>query len=81
MACEYDFYNLKADPKFNAHSVVQSVSGLILSPVVNEFGTKSEWLKLGQGLGLLVGCTFWGAGSDAWGRRYVLCLITTPMSS
>ncbi|KAI0918836.1 hypothetical protein AcW1_009457 [Taiwanofungus camphoratus] len=47
-----------------------SVSGLILSPVVNEFGTKSEWLKLGQGLGLLVGCTFWGAGSDAWGRRW-----------
>ncbi|KAI0918683.1 hypothetical protein AcV5_002606 [Taiwanofungus camphoratus] len=47
-----------------------TVTGLILSPVIDEFGSQSAWLKLGQGIGLLVGAVFWGTASDAWGRRW-----------
>ncbi|KAF9529833.1 MFS general substrate transporter [Crepidotus variabilis] len=45
------------------------VTGLILSPVVNEFNFKGPWLKLGQNIGLLVGAAFWGVGADLWGRK------------
>ena len=47
------------------------VTGLILTPVVNEFDVLGPWLKLAQNLGLLVGAAFWGVSSDVWGRRYV----------
>ncbi|KIM73500.1 hypothetical protein PILCRDRAFT_829085 [Piloderma croceum F 1598] len=46
------------------------VTGLILSPVINEFAFKGPYLKLGQNIGLLVGAAFWGLGSDVWGRRW-----------
>lgn len=45
------------------------VTGLIISPVVNEFHFKGPFLTLGQNIGLLVGAAFWGVGSDVWGRR------------
>lgn len=38
----------------------QIVTGLILSPVVNEFNFQGPFLKLGQNIGLLVGAVFWG---------------------
>ncbi|KAH9949810.1 MFS general substrate transporter [Amylocystis lapponica] len=46
------------------------VTGLILSPVVNEFSFQGPFLKLGQNIGLLVGAAFWGVASDVWGRRW-----------
>ncbi|KZT25442.1 MFS general substrate transporter [Neolentinus lepideus HHB14362 ss-1] len=46
------------------------VTGLILTPAVNEFNFKGPWLKLGQNIGLLVGAAFWGLASDVWGRRW-----------
>ncbi|PCH39861.1 MFS general substrate transporter [Wolfiporia cocos MD-104 SS10] len=46
------------------------VTGLILSPVVNEFNVQGPFLKLGQNIGLLVGAAFWGVASDVWGRRW-----------
>ncbi|KAG5636386.1 hypothetical protein H0H81_008250 [Sphagnurus paluster] len=45
------------------------VTGLILAPVVTEFGFKGPFLKLGQNIGLLVSAVFWGIGSDVWGRK------------
>jgi len=48
---------------------LEIVTGLILSPVVNEFDFQGPFLKLGQNIGLLVGAAFWGMGSDVWGRR------------
>ncbi|OBZ68823.1 putative MFS-type transporter PB1E7.08c [Grifola frondosa] len=42
------------------------VTGLILAPVVNEFGFEGPFLKLGQNIGLLVGAAFWGVASDVW---------------
>ncbi|KAF8074178.1 MFS general substrate transporter [Lyophyllum atratum] len=57
------------------------VTGLILAPVVNEFGFKGPFLKLGQNIGLLVGAVFWGVGSDVWGRRisFNLTLLITAI--
>ncbi|TBU44437.1 MFS general substrate transporter [Dichomitus squalens] len=46
------------------------VTGLILSPVVNEFGFQGPFLKLGQNIGLLVGAAFWGVACDVWGRKW-----------
>ncbi|KAI0260637.1 MFS general substrate transporter [Gloeopeniophorella convolvens] len=46
------------------------VTGLIFTPVVNEFAFKGQFLKLGQNIGLLVGAVFWGIGSDVWGRQW-----------
>ncbi|KAN0109710.1 Major facilitator superfamily domain containing protein [Russula decolorans] len=45
------------------------VTGLIFTPVINEFNFEGPFLKLGQNIGLLVGAVFWGVGSDIWGRR------------
>ncbi|KAI0086900.1 MFS general substrate transporter [Irpex rosettiformis] len=50
------------------------VTSLILSPVVNEFGFKGPFLKLGQNVGLLVGAAFWGVASDVWGRQWAFNL-------
>ncbi|KAL1715061.1 major facilitator superfamily domain-containing protein [Schizophyllum commune] len=49
--------------------VWQIVTGLILTPVVNEFVFDGPFLKLAQNIGLLVGAVFWGVGADIWGRR------------
>lgn len=49
----------------------QIVTGLILSPTVNEFNYNGPFLKLGQNIGLLVGAAFWGVGADIWGRKFV----------
>ncbi|KAH9841719.1 MFS general substrate transporter [Rhodofomes roseus] len=46
------------------------VTGLIYTPVVNEFNFQGPFLKLGQNIGLLVGAAFWGVASDVWGRRW-----------
>ncbi|TFY81329.1 hypothetical protein EWM64_g2689 [Hericium alpestre] len=46
------------------------VTGLILSPVLNEFNFEGPFLKLGQNIGLLVGAAFWGVASDVWGRKW-----------
>ncbi|KAG1847651.1 MFS general substrate transporter [Suillus subalutaceus] len=46
------------------------VTGLILTPVVNEFNVLGPWLKLAQNIGLLVGAAFWSISSDVWGRRW-----------
>ncbi|KAF8876390.1 MFS general substrate transporter [Infundibulicybe gibba] len=55
------------------------VTGLILSPVMNEFEFQGPFLKLGQNIGLLVGAVFWGVGSDVWGRKisFNLTLLIT----
>ena len=50
---------------------LEIVTGLILTPVVNEFAFDGPFLKLAQNIGLLVGAVFWGVGADIWGRRYV----------
>jgi len=49
--------------------LLKIVTGLILTPVANEFAFKAPFLKLGQNIGLLVGAVFWGVGSDVWGRK------------
>ncbi|KAG2142191.1 MFS general substrate transporter, partial [Suillus cothurnatus] len=45
------------------------VTGLILTPVVNEFNVLGQWLKLAQNLGLLVGAAFRSLSSDVWDRE------------
>lgn len=45
------------------------VTGLIFTPVVNEFAFQGPFLKLGQNVGLLVGAVVFGVGSDIWGRK------------
>lgn len=45
------------------------VTGIILSPVVNEFHFKGPFLTLSQNIGLLVGAIVFGLGCDVWGRR------------
>ena len=59
--------------------VLQIVTGLILTPVVNEFVFDGPFLKLAQNIGLLVGAVFWGVGADIWGRRCVsVCSLFWP---
>ncbi|KAG1775527.1 MFS general substrate transporter [Suillus placidus] len=50
------------------------VTGLILTPVLNEFNVLGPWLKLAQNIGLLVGAAFWGVSSDVWGRKWAFNL-------
>lgn len=51
-------------------SVWPLLSGLILTPVVNEFNVKESFLSLSLNIGLLVGAAFWGLGCDIIGRRW-----------
>ncbi|EIW74847.1 MFS general substrate transporter [Coniophora puteana RWD-64-598 SS2] len=53
-----------------ADSVWPLLSGLILTPVVNEFKFTSPFLSLASNIGLLGGAVFWGLGCDIWGRRW-----------
>jgi MFS family permease len=48
----------------------QLLSGLILTPVVAEFGFKPPYLSLALNIGLFVGAVTWGIGCDVWGRRW-----------
>lgn len=57
------------------HDLDQVVTGLILFPVVQEFGFKGPFLKLAQNIGLLVGAAFWGLISDVYGRRCVMLYL------
>ncbi|KAI0770092.1 MFS general substrate transporter [Fomes fomentarius] len=52
-------------------SLVQTVSGLLVNPVIREFpGFQGPFLILGQTIGLFLGAVFWGVGCDIWGRRW-----------
>jgi len=53
-----------------ADSVWPLVSGLILTPVVNEFQFRPPFLSLAANMGFLVGAAFWGLGCDLVGRRW-----------
>ncbi|KAF9522619.1 MFS general substrate transporter [Crepidotus variabilis] len=53
-----------------ADSVWPLLTGLILQPVVNEFGFNPPFLSLAANAGLLVGAIFWGLGCDVWGRKW-----------
>ncbi|PPQ82780.1 hypothetical protein CVT25_009275 [Psilocybe cyanescens] len=53
-----------------ADSVWPLITGLILTPVVDEFGFTPPFLSLAANAGLLVGAVFWGLGCDIWGRRW-----------
>ena len=65
---------LSTDPLIFVHinrdNLWPIVTGLIYTPVVNEFNFQGPFLKLGQNIGLLVGAAFWGVASDVWGRRW-----------
>ncbi|PPQ84174.1 hypothetical protein CVT24_002216 [Panaeolus cyanescens] len=52
-----------------ADSVWPLLTGLILTPVVNEFKFDVPFLSLAANAGLLVGAMFWGLGADVWGRK------------
>ncbi|OSC97470.1 MFS general substrate transporter [Trametes coccinea BRFM310] len=45
-------------------------AGLIIPPTMNEFQYQGAWLKFAQGIGSLVGSSFWGISADIWGRRW-----------
>ncbi|KAF9039963.1 MFS general substrate transporter [Panaeolus papilionaceus] len=53
-----------------ADSVWPLLTGLILTPVVNEFKFDVPFLSLAANVGLLVGAMFWGLGADIWGRKF-----------
>ncbi|KAF8963294.1 MFS general substrate transporter [Flammula alnicola] len=53
-----------------ADSVWPLITGLILTPVIDEFHFDAPFLSLAANAGLLVGALFWGIGSDVWGRRW-----------
>jgi len=53
-----------------ADSVWPVVSGLILTPTVNEFHFRPPFLSLAANMGFLVGAAFWGLGCDLVGRRW-----------
>ena len=48
------------------------MTGLILSPTVNEFHFNKPFLSLATNIGLLVGTILWSFGCDIWGRKSVL---------
>ncbi|KAI0318400.1 MFS general substrate transporter [Amylostereum chailletii] len=51
-------------------SVWPLLTGLILSPVINEFHFNGPFLSLAANIGLLVGAVFWSFGCDIWGRKW-----------
>lgn len=44
--------------------------GLILTPVIVEFGFKPPYLSLALNVCLFVGAAIWGVSCDAWGRQW-----------
>jgi len=61
-----------------AEQQLQTLNGLILTPVVNEFNINGPFLSLASGIGLVVGSVFWGLGCDIMGRRYVQTHLKLP---
>ncbi|KAF8258166.1 MFS general substrate transporter [Lactarius quietus] len=53
-----------------ADSAWPLVTGLILSPTVNEFHFNKPFLSLATNIGLLVGTILWSFGCDIWGRKW-----------
>ncbi|KAF5385725.1 hypothetical protein D9757_005514 [Collybiopsis confluens] len=53
-----------------ADSVWPLITGLILTPVVNEFKFNGPFLTLAANVGLFVGAIVWSFGCDIWGRRW-----------
>ncbi len=47
------------------------MTGLILSPTLNEFHFNGPLLSLAMNLGLLAGAILWSFGCDIWGRKSV----------
>jgi hypothetical protein len=47
------------------------MTGLILSPTLNEFQFNGPFLSLAMNIGLLVGAILWSFGCDIWGRKSV----------
>jgi MFS family permease len=54
----------------DSDSVWPLITGLILTPVVNEFQFTPAFLTLAANVGLLVGAMVWSIGSDIWGRKW-----------
>nr|AGL07731.1 hypothetical protein [Lentinula edodes]AGL08113.1 hypothetical protein [Lentinula edodes] len=46
------------------------ITGLILTPVINEFKFDGPFLSLAANIGLFVGAVIWSFGCDIWGRRW-----------
>ncbi|KAJ3719618.1 MFS general substrate transporter [Lentinula guzmanii] len=53
-----------------ADSVWPLITGLILTPVINEFNFNGPFLSLAANIGLFVGAVVWSFGCDIWGRRW-----------
>ncbi|KAI0060083.1 MFS general substrate transporter [Artomyces pyxidatus] len=51
-------------------SVWPLITGLILSPALNEFQFNGPFLSLASNIGLLVGAILWSFGCDVWGRKW-----------
>ncbi|KAI0270602.1 MFS general substrate transporter [Gloeopeniophorella convolvens] len=51
-------------------SVWPLMTGLILSPALNEFHFNGPFLSLATNIGLLVGAITWSFGCDIWGRKW-----------
>ncbi|KAI0053514.1 MFS general substrate transporter [Auriscalpium vulgare] len=51
-------------------SIWPLMTGLILSPVINEFHFNGPFLSLASNIGLLVGAVLWSFGCDVWGRKW-----------
>jgi hypothetical protein len=54
------------------------MTGLILSPTLNEFHFNGPLLSLAMNIGLLAGAILWSFGSDIWGRKSVTFQPPSP---
>ncbi|GAW04846.1 sugar transporter [Lentinula edodes] len=55
---------------FGWFAVWPLITGLILTPVINEFKFDGPFLSLAANIGLFVGAVIWSFGCDIWGRRW-----------
>jgi hypothetical protein len=54
------------------------MTGLILSPTLNEFHFNGPLLSLAMNVGLLAGAILWSFGGDIWGRKSVTFQPSSP---
>ena len=54
------------------------MTGLILSPTLNEFHFNGPLLSLAMNIGLLAGAILWSFGCDIWGRKSVTFRCPSP---
>jgi hypothetical protein len=54
------------------------MTGLILSPTLNEFHFNAPFLSLAMNMGLLAGTILWSFGCDIWGRKSVTFHYPSP---